>query len=1082
MISLARRLSRRSVRREPLAEADRSDGDLLRSHFDGDDEALAILLDRHAPAMRAAARRKVDVATDAEDAVQTAVAALLRQGRTLRGDASLGGWLHCATVRAAGKMNRRRLRQQARHRRLRELRPRDADPPPIEQITREADLTVLDEELAALPERHREPLVLKYLSGLSTAETATRLGVSIAATESRLRRARSLLRSRLARRGVSLGVLIAASQATVATASASTEPLIAAAADPAAGAALSAHDVPALPSSGSPMLSSLAPIKLTAAAVGLLLLPGSDGPPDGHDKRPIRVASATADAPALDTAIADAPPVAEPVLVAGGAAEEDGQTPDAAAAPLPTIRIESQSLWLDPKAGVAFQEGAGIGASMKVEGGAIRVLSVDDDGPAAAAGLKAGDSIITVGAVEARWLKPDVELGAVFARLAPMDGGVSISALDGQTNEVKSLEVVPRFRMPPTPLASVRMFGGDASQLLSTGPNFIGPNFDPAKILQMRPADPDSKVLVPNEANTPSREGNWIGAKLIRQPYHIDVQSVEPGGPAAEAGLKPGDQITSVSGVLATWLKPAADLSVVMAMAAPQGGSGTVPLGVRDPETRQQRLVLVKPTAHASIERSGGTFVQMPDGRIMPKKELEKTLQARQPQRAAWREAAMKRYRLGVGYAVIDEGFRVIDVLPGSPADTVGMQPGDVIRQVGDRSLGESGLPQAARSQEDQQKWFGELLTSLRDEDGRVLLTVRRTLGEDEEYDMEFRPALVDPPAESVDAAGESGDEADGSSDAVAQSKPADTLTPEQRRLRDALKAAFAKVKLEPQEASFEKEGVIFISATGPRPPADPKTRQAFSKERGQILRAEMTKLGYLLRNTSHLPDGEVRTLLDPVANRVKGQGDKVRADELRKAFREWGTSLDNAKPAGVGMPKGPRPEGPAKARADAVETALAAPISGTMTAVPLADAIAQIGGDVRLDRDALAKAGVAADTPVTLTFDGPRESVLRQIAESLPGEAALTVLDGAPTLTTADIAARRTRATRVYQIPESFAGQDREFAALIEEHALWDTLSSEADRSARVRSRVTPSPVGLIISTDWAGHREVERFYRTIE
>jgi hypothetical protein len=67
----------------------------------------------------------------------------------------------------------------------------------------------LHEEIARLPERYREPVVLCYLEGLTTEAAAQRLGWPRGTVLSRLSRARERLRGRLTRRGLapSVGLL-----------------------------------------------------------------------------------------------------------------------------------------------------------------------------------------------------------------------------------------------------------------------------------------------------------------------------------------------------------------------------------------------------------------------------------------------------------------------------------------------------------------------------------------------------------------------------------------------------------------------------------------------------------------------------------------------------------------------------------------------------------------------------------------------------------------------------------------------------------------------------------------------------------
>ena len=74
---------------------------------------------------------------------------------------------------------------------------------------------MVDVELNALPERYRQPLVLRYLAGKSPSEIATELSMTVGAVEGLLKRGKHELRNRLLQRGITtLGTALVAIQLT----------------------------------------------------------------------------------------------------------------------------------------------------------------------------------------------------------------------------------------------------------------------------------------------------------------------------------------------------------------------------------------------------------------------------------------------------------------------------------------------------------------------------------------------------------------------------------------------------------------------------------------------------------------------------------------------------------------------------------------------------------------------------------------------------------------------------------------------------------------------------------------------------
>ena len=146
------------------------------------------------------ARRMLSNEADAEDVAQDVFTQVVRKLPSFRGEAALPTWLHRVTVNAALAHRRKRaLRAQAHV-----ANPADdllevggTDGPEVELLDEE-QRALIQRAIAALPELYRGVLVLSDVEGLSNADIAEALGLSVPAVKSRLRRARLLLRDKLA--------------------------------------------------------------------------------------------------------------------------------------------------------------------------------------------------------------------------------------------------------------------------------------------------------------------------------------------------------------------------------------------------------------------------------------------------------------------------------------------------------------------------------------------------------------------------------------------------------------------------------------------------------------------------------------------------------------------------------------------------------------------------------------------------------------------------------------------------------------------------------------------------------------------
>lgn len=151
---------------------------------------LERLYDAHAPAVAAYARRRAN-ATVADDVVAEVFVVAWRRLDQVPDDAL--PWLLAAARRVLANVRRSQRRQLALVDRL--ALGRREEPPPV-WVERGRDGPAL-EAIASLSERDREALLLVAWDGLSTADAARVVGLSVRSFESRLYRARRRLRVRL---------------------------------------------------------------------------------------------------------------------------------------------------------------------------------------------------------------------------------------------------------------------------------------------------------------------------------------------------------------------------------------------------------------------------------------------------------------------------------------------------------------------------------------------------------------------------------------------------------------------------------------------------------------------------------------------------------------------------------------------------------------------------------------------------------------------------------------------------------------------------------------------------------------------
>jgi len=165
-----------------------------------EEAAFARLVERHGPMVLGVCRAVLHHTQDAEDVFQATFLVLARKAVSIRKQGSLAPWLHGVAFRLA-------LRAKAGRSKVFD-RPIDtrSQASPLEELSGRELRQILHEELERLPKSYRQPLILCYLEGLTQDEAASRLGVTAATVKGRVDRGRSLLRRRLTRRGLELGL------------------------------------------------------------------------------------------------------------------------------------------------------------------------------------------------------------------------------------------------------------------------------------------------------------------------------------------------------------------------------------------------------------------------------------------------------------------------------------------------------------------------------------------------------------------------------------------------------------------------------------------------------------------------------------------------------------------------------------------------------------------------------------------------------------------------------------------------------------------------------------------------------------
>jgi RNA polymerase sigma factor (sigma-70 family) len=175
-----------------------SDGEIIARVRAGETGAFADLVRRHQDRVYGMALRATGKPEDAEDLAQEVFLSVFRGLEGFKGDAKFTTWLYRIAWNRCADWLRRNRKPGRRTTQLEEADDlADGRADPAAEVLGEDDRQRMRRALDGLDDRYRSVVELSCIQGLSYAEVGTALGLPVKTVETRLYRARKLLRERL---------------------------------------------------------------------------------------------------------------------------------------------------------------------------------------------------------------------------------------------------------------------------------------------------------------------------------------------------------------------------------------------------------------------------------------------------------------------------------------------------------------------------------------------------------------------------------------------------------------------------------------------------------------------------------------------------------------------------------------------------------------------------------------------------------------------------------------------------------------------------------------------------------------------
>jgi RNA polymerase sigma-70 factor (ECF subfamily) len=180
---------------------------LVRRAKEGDEAAFNELIERHQARVFHHAQRLMGNPQDAEEVLQDTFLQVFRNLDRFEERSRFSTWVYrIATNEALMRLRKARRKREVfledalgRDGEWRGDEIRDFARSALEEVQGRQLLQILDALLEEMPEEYRVVFVLRDIDGLSNAEVAEVLGISVPAVKSRLHRSRLYLRDRLSR-------------------------------------------------------------------------------------------------------------------------------------------------------------------------------------------------------------------------------------------------------------------------------------------------------------------------------------------------------------------------------------------------------------------------------------------------------------------------------------------------------------------------------------------------------------------------------------------------------------------------------------------------------------------------------------------------------------------------------------------------------------------------------------------------------------------------------------------------------------------------------------------------------------------